>query len=272
MLLYLDLAYEQWIKNGKMSTATDLRDAIYHGAVKRVRPKAMTATVIIAGLLPIVRSHGAGADVMKRIATPMIGGVVTSLHSWNCSSIPRFITSALAGTLESSPSSNMTTTRVASPGKSPISRWKSASERISRPTAVASAYSPETLGLRFLLLARNRAALHLLATDSAIFSLLLLKIPSFFICFSCHFENYRPVRTSSTAPMALSFARLCIRLRSFVHPNAAARPYYHRIHCSFRPVVGRLRAAAMENRHPTSNAHKKISVCWEAERPSTSHR
>jgi Cu(I)/Ag(I) efflux system membrane protein CusA/SilA len=79
MLLYLDLAYEQWIKNGKMSTATDLRDAIYHGAVKRVRPKAMTAAVIIAGLLPIVWSHGAGADVMKRIATPMIGGVVTSL-------------------------------------------------------------------------------------------------------------------------------------------------------------------------------------------------
>ena len=78
MLLYLDLAYEQWIKNGKMSTAAHLRDAIYHGAVKRVRPKAMTATVIIAGLLPIVWSHGAGADVMKRIATPMIGGVVTS--------------------------------------------------------------------------------------------------------------------------------------------------------------------------------------------------
>jgi Cu(I)/Ag(I) efflux system membrane protein CusA/SilA len=79
MLLYLDLAYEQWIKNGKMNTADDLRDAIYHGAVKRVRPKAMTATVIIAGLLPIMWSHGAGADVMKRIATPMIGGVITSL-------------------------------------------------------------------------------------------------------------------------------------------------------------------------------------------------
>ena len=78
MLLYLDLAYEQWIKDGKMSTVADLRDAIYHGAVKRVRPKAMTATVIIAGLLPILWSHGAGADVMKRIATPMIGGVITS--------------------------------------------------------------------------------------------------------------------------------------------------------------------------------------------------
>ena len=78
MLLYLDLAYEEWIKKGQMRNVTDLRDAIYHGAVKRVRPKAMTACVIIAGLMPILWSHGAGADVMKRIATPMIGGVVTS--------------------------------------------------------------------------------------------------------------------------------------------------------------------------------------------------
>jgi Cu(I)/Ag(I) efflux system membrane protein CusA/SilA len=78
MLLYLDLAYEQWVKDEKMRNVTDLRDAIYHGAVKRVRPKAMTACVIIAGLLPILWSHGAGADVMKRIATPMIGGVITS--------------------------------------------------------------------------------------------------------------------------------------------------------------------------------------------------
>jgi copper/silver efflux system protein len=78
MLLYLDLAYNEWEKNGLLRKATDLRDAIYHGAVKRVRPKAMTAAVIIAGLLPILWSHGAGADVMKRIATPMIGGVVTS--------------------------------------------------------------------------------------------------------------------------------------------------------------------------------------------------
>ncbi len=78
MLLYLDLAYEQWIKEGRMRSVTDLRDAIYQGAVKRVRPKAMTASVIIAGLAPILWSHGAGADVMKRIATPMIGGVVTS--------------------------------------------------------------------------------------------------------------------------------------------------------------------------------------------------
>ncbi len=78
MLLYLDLAYEEWSKSGKMRSLSDLRDAIYHGAVKRVRPKAMTACVIIAGLAPILWSHGTGADVMKRIATPMVGGVVTS--------------------------------------------------------------------------------------------------------------------------------------------------------------------------------------------------
>jgi len=78
MLLYLDLAHDDWKKKGLLRTTADLRDAIYHGAVKRVRPKAMTAAVIIAGLLPILWSHGAGADVMKRIATPMIGGVITS--------------------------------------------------------------------------------------------------------------------------------------------------------------------------------------------------
>jgi Cu(I)/Ag(I) efflux system membrane protein CusA/SilA len=78
MLLYLDLAFDDWKKKGLMRNLPDLRDAIYHGAVKRVRPKAMTASVIIAGLAPILWSHGTGADVMKRIATPMIGGVVTS--------------------------------------------------------------------------------------------------------------------------------------------------------------------------------------------------
>ncbi len=78
MLLYLDLAYADWKKRGALNNTADLRDAIYHGAVKRVRPKAMTACVIIAGLAPILWSHGAGADVMKRIATPMVGGVITS--------------------------------------------------------------------------------------------------------------------------------------------------------------------------------------------------
>ena len=78
MLLYLDLAWEQWLREGRMRSLADLRDAIYHGAVKRVRPKAMTACVIIAGLAPILWSHGTGADVMKRIAVPMVGGVITS--------------------------------------------------------------------------------------------------------------------------------------------------------------------------------------------------
>jgi Cu(I)/Ag(I) efflux system membrane protein CusA/SilA len=78
MLLYLDLAYEEWRAKGLLGTAAGLRDAIYHGAVKRVRPKAMTAAVILAGLAPILWSHGAGADTMKRIATPMVGGVITS--------------------------------------------------------------------------------------------------------------------------------------------------------------------------------------------------
>ena len=78
MLLYLDLAFDQWKREGRMNNIEDLKDAIMHGAVKRVRPKLMTVGVILAGLIPIMFSHGAGADVMKRIAAPMIGGVITS--------------------------------------------------------------------------------------------------------------------------------------------------------------------------------------------------
>jgi Cu(I)/Ag(I) efflux system membrane protein CusA/SilA len=79
MLLYLDIAHAEWKKKGLLTNLAGLRDAIHHGAVKRVRPKIMTASVIIAGLMPIMWSHGTGADVMKRIAIPMIGGVVTSV-------------------------------------------------------------------------------------------------------------------------------------------------------------------------------------------------
>ena len=79
MLLYLDVAYDDQKRKGFMNTLADLKNAIHHGAVQRVRPKIMTASVIIAGLLPIMWSHGAGADVMKRIAAPMIGGVVSSV-------------------------------------------------------------------------------------------------------------------------------------------------------------------------------------------------
>ena len=78
MLLYLDLAHEQWKREGMLTSIAGLKDAIMHGAVKRIRPKMMTVCVILAGLLPIMFSHGSGADVMKRIAAPMIGGVVTS--------------------------------------------------------------------------------------------------------------------------------------------------------------------------------------------------
>ncbi|WP_242392373.1 efflux RND transporter permease subunit [Anaeromyxobacter oryzisoli] len=79
MLLYLDVAYQEWRGQGRMRGLADLREAIDHGAVKRVRPKMMTAVTIIAGLLPIMWSGGAGADVMKRIAAPMVGGIVTSV-------------------------------------------------------------------------------------------------------------------------------------------------------------------------------------------------
>jgi Cu(I)/Ag(I) efflux system membrane protein CusA/SilA len=79
MLLYLEHAYEDAKKKGVMNTLAELRNAIDQGAVQRVRPKIMTASVIIAGLLPIMWSAGTGSDVMKRIAAPMVGGVVTSV-------------------------------------------------------------------------------------------------------------------------------------------------------------------------------------------------
>jgi Cu(I)/Ag(I) efflux system membrane protein CusA/SilA len=78
MLLYLDVAYNEAVARGRMRTRSDLVDAVYHGAVQRVRPKIMTTCVILAGLLPIMWSHGTGADVMKRIAAPMVGGMVTA--------------------------------------------------------------------------------------------------------------------------------------------------------------------------------------------------
>ena len=74
MLLYLDLAYDEM----KPRNREELREAIYHGAVKRVRPKVMTVACAFFGLVPIMWSTGAGADVMKRIAAPMIGGLFTS--------------------------------------------------------------------------------------------------------------------------------------------------------------------------------------------------
>ncbi len=78
MLLYLDLAYHDAIRNGQMHSWDDLREAIVVGAVKRLRPKVMTVACMLFGLLPIMWSVGAGGDVMKRIAAPMIGGILTS--------------------------------------------------------------------------------------------------------------------------------------------------------------------------------------------------
>ena len=78
MLVYLDEAYERRVREGRMTTAQDLRDAIMEGAVQRVRPKMMTVAAIMGGLLPIMWTAGTGADVMKRIAAPMIGGMVSS--------------------------------------------------------------------------------------------------------------------------------------------------------------------------------------------------
>ncbi|MBI1941304.1 MAG: efflux RND transporter permease subunit, partial [Acidobacteria bacterium] len=78
MLLYLDLAYAEWKKAGRLTGWEGLKDAILHGAVKRVRPKVMTVACMFTGLFPIMWSTGTGADVMKRIAAPMIGGIFTS--------------------------------------------------------------------------------------------------------------------------------------------------------------------------------------------------
>ena len=80
MLLYLDQAWEKYRSEGRMNSLADLHAAIKEGAVQRIRPKIMTVSAILFGLLPILWSPvtQAGADVMKRIATPMIGGVVTS--------------------------------------------------------------------------------------------------------------------------------------------------------------------------------------------------
>ncbi|MCC7157717.1 MAG: efflux RND transporter permease subunit [Bryobacterales bacterium] len=78
MLLYLDLAYDKARSEGRMRSLADLQEAILHGAVRRIRPKFMTVACAFMGLIPIMWSVGAGADVMKRIAAPMIGGIFTS--------------------------------------------------------------------------------------------------------------------------------------------------------------------------------------------------
>jgi Cu(I)/Ag(I) efflux system membrane protein CusA/SilA len=78
MLLFLDLSYDEAKAQGRLRTLADLHEAIIHGAVKRVRPKMMTVTAAFMGLMPIMWSVGTGADVMKRVAAPMVGGLATS--------------------------------------------------------------------------------------------------------------------------------------------------------------------------------------------------
>jgi copper/silver efflux system protein len=78
MLLYLDLAYQERREKGLMRSWEDIKQAVIAGAVQRLRPKVMTVGVMFMGLLPIMWSTGVGADVMKRIAAPMIGGIFTS--------------------------------------------------------------------------------------------------------------------------------------------------------------------------------------------------
>jgi Cu(I)/Ag(I) efflux system membrane protein CusA/SilA len=78
MLLFLDLSYEEAKARGRLRHLADLHEAIVHGAVNRVRPKMMTVAAAMMGLMPIMWSTGAGADVMKRVAAPMVGGLATS--------------------------------------------------------------------------------------------------------------------------------------------------------------------------------------------------
>jgi Cu(I)/Ag(I) efflux system membrane protein CusA/SilA len=78
MLIYLDLAYAEAKREGRLRDLSDLRVAIMQGAVRRLRPKFMTVATMIAGLVPIMLSTGTGSDVMKRIAAPLLGGILTS--------------------------------------------------------------------------------------------------------------------------------------------------------------------------------------------------
>jgi copper/silver efflux system protein len=78
MMLYLDLAWQKRVAEGRMGTPADLREAVLAGAVRRIRPKFMTVATMFLGLVPILWSTGAGAEVMKRIAAPIVGGLTTS--------------------------------------------------------------------------------------------------------------------------------------------------------------------------------------------------
>jgi hypothetical protein len=96
MLLYLDLAYEKAKREGRLRSLADLQAAILEGAVKRLRPKFMTVATTFLGLIPIMWAVGTGADVMKRIAAPLVGGILRrSSLSWSCT--PQFTRSGSGG-------------------------------------------------------------------------------------------------------------------------------------------------------------------------------
>jgi len=78
MLLYLDNTIAKFRKSGHLNTRDDLHQAVVEGALLRIRPKIMTVLVIVLGLLPILFSQAIGADVMKRIAAPLVGGMVSA--------------------------------------------------------------------------------------------------------------------------------------------------------------------------------------------------
>ncbi|MCH8287967.1 MAG: efflux RND transporter permease subunit [Candidatus Marinimicrobia bacterium] len=78
MFIYLDLSYKKWKEEGKIKTLEDIKECVYEGAALRLRPKIMTVSAIIAGLLPIMWGHGTGAQAMRRIAAPMVGGMISS--------------------------------------------------------------------------------------------------------------------------------------------------------------------------------------------------
>jgi len=109
MLLFLDLSHDEAKAEGRLRNQADLVEAIIHGAVKRVRPKAMTVAAAFMGLLPIMWSVGTGADLMKRVAAPMVGGLATSFllellvypavyYLWKLRELPKSETPGLAET------------------------------------------------------------------------------------------------------------------------------------------------------------------------------
>lgn len=111
MLLYLDLAHDEARRRNRLNNMAELREAVIHGAVKRIRPKMMTVATAVAGLMPIMWSIGTGADMMKRVAAPMVGGLFTSFALellvypaiyllWKKRDLPP---AAVAGPLEDSP-------------------------------------------------------------------------------------------------------------------------------------------------------------------------